>query len=298
MAAPAETPVWSRSPDPTKYPLPPDPDSDSETANNQVAAFAAHDKQRVIPAQLEQHSSELHQTISKFTQLSPYHNQQEQQAAASSQIKAQKDLPSPPAPASSVSMPVLTTNPIDERQAALAKAALKDGDWKAANALSCPVLIANGQARWEPYVAATCQAMLQNRAAIDFLLLAQGHGCEEFKGMCCMNLSDHSRSIYGQLKQLKNNMGEIVVTNILFDNWISSLGFAGWIKDLIRFEILVFIVIIIMLVVVPCVLKCVQKAISHAIDSVWVVQKEKEGFVTDFLRKGGHDVYLDLLELP
>ncbi|KFQ47003.1 hypothetical protein N333_06569, partial [Nestor notabilis] len=39
-------------------------------------------------------------------------------------------------------------------------------------------------------------ATLQNRAAIDFLLLAQGHGCEEFEGMCCMNLSDHSESIH------------------------------------------------------------------------------------------------------
>nr|XP_038025573.1 uncharacterized protein LOC119714320 [Anas platyrhynchos] len=35
-------------------------------------------------------------------------------------------------------------------------------------------------------------ALLQDRAAIDFLLLAQGHGCEDFEGMCCMNLSDHN----------------------------------------------------------------------------------------------------------
>jgi len=41
--------------------------------------------------------------------------------------------------------------------------------------------------------------VLQNRAAIDFLLLAQGHGCEDFEGMCCMNLSDHSKSIHKQL---------------------------------------------------------------------------------------------------
>ncbi|KFQ69902.1 hypothetical protein N335_06643, partial [Phaethon lepturus] len=36
-------------------------------------------------------------------------------------------------------------------------------------------------------------------AAIDFLLLAQGHGCEEFEGMCCMNLTDTSRSVTQQL---------------------------------------------------------------------------------------------------
>ncbi|KFW96667.1 hypothetical protein N336_00560, partial [Phalacrocorax carbo] len=33
-------------------------------------------------------------------------------------------------------------------------------------------------------------------AAIDFLLLAQGHGCQDFDQLCCMNLSDHSESIH------------------------------------------------------------------------------------------------------
>ncbi|KFP70496.1 hypothetical protein N310_11783, partial [Acanthisitta chloris] len=33
-------------------------------------------------------------------------------------------------------------------------------------------------------------------AAIDFLLLAHDHGCKDFDGMCCMNLSDHFESIY------------------------------------------------------------------------------------------------------
>ncbi|KFV58424.1 hypothetical protein N341_02455, partial [Tyto alba] len=37
-----------------------------------------------------------------------------------------------------------------------------------------------------------------------FLLLAQGHGCEYFEGMCYMNLSDHSESIHRQVRQLKD----------------------------------------------------------------------------------------------
>ncbi len=41
---------------------------------------------------------------------------------------------------------------------------------------------------------------LQNLAAIDFLLLAHGH--EDFEGMCCMNVSDHSKSIRYQLAEL------------------------------------------------------------------------------------------------
>ena len=38
-------------------------------------------------------------------------------------------------------------------------------------------------------------ATWQSRAAIEFLLLAQGHRCEDFDGLCCRNLSDHSESI-------------------------------------------------------------------------------------------------------
>ena len=52
-------------------------------------------------------------------------------------------------------------------------------------------------------------ATLQNRAAIDFFLLAHGHGCEEFAGMCCMNLSDHSQSIHKKLQELMNNMRKL-----------------------------------------------------------------------------------------
>ncbi|KFQ22044.1 hypothetical protein N332_12170, partial [Mesitornis unicolor] len=46
-------------------------------------------------------------------------------------------------------------------------------------------------------------------AAIDFLLLAQGHGCEEFDGMCCMNLSDHSESIHKKIQWLKEQANKI-----------------------------------------------------------------------------------------
>ncbi|KFQ29581.1 hypothetical protein N331_08016, partial [Merops nubicus] len=39
--------------------------------------------------------------------------------------------------------------------------------------------------------------------AIDFLLLAQVHGCEDFNSMCCMNFSDHSESIHKSISRLK-----------------------------------------------------------------------------------------------
>ncbi|KFZ57939.1 hypothetical protein N321_02990, partial [Antrostomus carolinensis] len=55
-------------------------------------------------------------------------------------------------------------------------------------------------------------------AAIDFLLLSQGHGCEEFEGIYCMNLSDHSESIHMAIKRLKENVKQLRVNS---DDWLS-----------------------------------------------------------------------------
>ncbi|KFO69276.1 hypothetical protein N303_10072, partial [Cuculus canorus] len=59
-------------------------------------------------------------------------------------------------------------------------------------------------------------------AAIDFLLLAQGHGCEDFEGLCCMNLSDHSKSIFKQLQELKALTVKLKQSNIGSGNWFAS----------------------------------------------------------------------------
>lgn len=45
----------------------------------------------------------------------------------------------------------------------------------------------------------TKHLMLQNRTATDVLLRAHGHGCQDFKGLCCFNLSSHSESIHMNL---------------------------------------------------------------------------------------------------
>lgn len=36
------------------------------------------------------------------------------------------------------------------------------------------------------------ETVLENRAAVDCLLLRHNHGCKEFKGLCCFNLSDNA----------------------------------------------------------------------------------------------------------
>ncbi|KFP09771.1 hypothetical protein Z169_00155, partial [Egretta garzetta] len=60
-------------------------------------------------------------------------------------------------------------------------------------------------------------------AAIDFLLLAQGHGCEDFEGMCCFNLSDHLKSIHSKLQQLQGNMRKLQVNKNPWDAFWDNL---------------------------------------------------------------------------
>ncbi|KFW75139.1 hypothetical protein N305_04482, partial [Manacus vitellinus] len=60
-------------------------------------------------------------------------------------------------------------------------------------------------------------------AAIDFLLLVQGHGCEEFEGMCCMNLSDHSQSIYQKLKEMQGHLNDFKIQKDPIREWLAKL---------------------------------------------------------------------------
>ncbi|KFV05985.1 hypothetical protein N339_12263, partial [Pterocles gutturalis] len=57
-----------------------------------------------------------------------------------------------------------------------------------------------------------------------FLLPAQGRGCEEFDGVCCINLSDHSRTIHAQLQKLPKLANQLQVS--------SEFGFRDWLKSL------------------------------------------------------------------
>ncbi|NXO99833.1 ERB1 protein, partial [Certhia brachydactyla] len=80
------------------------------------------------------------------------------------------------------------------------------------------------------------RAVLQNRAAIDFLLLAQGHGCNAFEGMCCFNMSDHSKSIKKQLQWLADHAKKIQVVTSPFDTWLTSIfgSISPWLSNLIK----------------------------------------------------------------
>ena len=45
-------------------------------------------------------------------------------------------------------------------------------------------------------------AVLQNRATIEYLLLKEHVGCEQFPRMCCFNLSDFSQTTQNQLDDI------------------------------------------------------------------------------------------------
>ncbi|NWZ29911.1 SYNA protein, partial [Asarcornis scutulata] len=93
---------------------------------------------------------------------------------------------------------------------------------------------------------------LQNRATIDFLLLAQGHECDEldehFAGvkMCCMNLNDHSQLIHQHLSKLKE-LTDKLTSMWGLESWLQSLGIGGWLGEFIRGALVVLILVIVIL---------------------------------------------------
>ncbi|KAL2307548.1 hypothetical protein Nmel_000518, partial [Mimus melanotis] len=96
----------------------------------------------------------------------------------------------------------------------------------------------------------TRHASLQNRAAIDFLLLVHRHGCEDFEGMCCFNLSSRSTSIQENIQKVRDLVKDVnVVTtadwlNDLFGQW----GLTGWATSLVKGLLWILIVVVIVLV--------------------------------------------------
>ncbi|KAM9585635.1 syncytin-2-like [Morphnus guianensis] len=119
-------------------------------------------------------------------------------------------------------------------------------------------------------------ATLQNRAAIDFLLLAQGHGCEDFDGMCCMNLSDHSESIHASIQQLKDGVSKLHQDDSW--DWLDKIfggwGLSGWLRSLVKMIVYALVVFILLLLCLPCFLQCMQNLIANSVKKVLIVQQE------------------------
>nr|WSP03482.1 env protein [Avian leukosis virus] len=119
-------------------------------------------------------------------------------------------------------------------------------------------------------------AVLQNRAAIDFLLLAHGHGCEDVAGMCCFNLSDHSESIQKKFQLMKEHVNKIGVDNDPIGNWLRGLfgGIGEWAVHLLKGLLLGLVVILLLVVCLPCLLQFVSSSIRRMIDSSFSYREE------------------------
>ena len=60
------------------------------------------------------------------------------------------------------------------------------------------------------------EAVIENCVAIDYLLLRHNHGCEEFKGLCCFNLTDSSQLIEHKVKQVSDVVSDIKQRGIVW----------------------------------------------------------------------------------
>ncbi|KAJ7422441.1 hypothetical protein BTVI_13966 [Pitangus sulphuratus] len=133
---------------------------------------------------------------------------------------------------------------------------------------------------------------LQNRAAVDCLLLAHGHGCQDFEGMSCMNFSDNSESIYQSRHKLKALVKDIHAPSSqsggpelpslsgLF-SWLHLPNIPQWLRTVIGFLIIVLIIIFVILVMIPFFLACARKLLTKTVAVNFLLKDKKGGDVGD-----------------
>ncbi|KAJ7424241.1 hypothetical protein WISP_29716 [Willisornis vidua] len=123
------------------------------------------------------------------------------------------------------------------------------------------------------------RALLQNPAAIDFLLLVNGHGCQEFEGLCCMNFSDHSLSIHSHISQLKSMVHQLKEKKgFSFDDLFSWLPFKGWsetVKKGVVVSLIVLIIVVMFMCVLPCIFQCSRTCRAVSSPQAFPVQQQQ-----------------------
>ncbi|XP_048151952.1 uncharacterized protein LOC125322343 [Corvus hawaiiensis] len=121
----------------------------------------------------------------------------------------------------------------------------------------------------------TRQATLQNRAAIDFLLLLHDHRCEEFEGLCCLNLSSRAENIHKTLDKMQAMVLQIQRET---GDWLSSIlngwGLSGWTVSILRTGLLLFFVFLVTLVMFGLLRRLLFKLITSSPSPVDIGQAE------------------------
>lgn len=113
----------------------------------------------------------------------------------------------------------------------------------------------------------TRKATLQNRAAIDFLLLLHHHRCEEFEGLCCLNLSSRAEDarvaidkMQGLVHQIKQQTSDWL--GDLFQGW----GLSSWAESILKTILSTLLVLLIVLIACSVVWGLVKRLISRTIN--------------------------------
>ncbi|TRZ17283.1 hypothetical protein HGM15179_009816 [Zosterops borbonicus] len=117
----------------------------------------------------------------------------------------------------------------------------------------------------------TRQATLQNRAAIDYLLLLHHHTCEEFEGLCCFNLSSKAENVRQSIRKIQDMVHEIKQeSRDWFDNLFGHWGLSGWVGSAVKTGLLILLFMFLVGVAFGVIKKFTQRAITNATSALSV----------------------------
>ncbi|OWK62451.1 Endogenous retrovirus group K member 18 Pol protein [Lonchura striata] len=112
----------------------------------------------------------------------------------------------------------------------------------------------------------TRQATLQNRAAIDFLLLLHNHKCEEFAGLCCMNLSSRAEDVRTSISKMQDMIHHLKKETA---GWLDSLlegwGLSGWIKSIMQTGLMLLLGLVALVIGFGVIKRLLIKAINTTV---------------------------------
>lgn len=116
------------------------------------------------------------------------------------------------------------------------------------------------------------------KAAIDFLLLAHGHRCEEFEGLCCFNLTSHGMSIHSCIHEIQSAVQKLKTekTPKCFKNLFGHWGLRGSAASILNGIVWVIIIILTVLFTIFCIIKCFKQVFKQ----VFFLNKEQGVVVT------------------
>ncbi|XP_064285402.1 uncharacterized protein LOC135305595 [Passer domesticus] len=134
----------------------------------------------------------------------------------------------------------------------------------------------------------TRQATLQNRAAIDYLLLLHDHHCEEFEGLCCLNLSSRAENVRTSIKNIQDMVHEVKQKTVdwlgdLFEGW----GLSGWAASVLKSVLLILFVILVVIISVSLVWTILKRLLikltsTASVNRVAFVEEGNQQNINDY----------------